>query len=258
MNKNVNIAAGCNLVTESYGVVKELEYCYAVLPWGATEPHNNHLPYLTDCYLAYAIAVESVSKTFSKYGIRGMVLPPIPLGSQNPGQTNQPFCLHARYQTQQYILKDILESLQNQGFQKLMIMNGHGGNNFKNMIRDFALDYPEIILTCCEWFKVLPQKDFFEMFDDHAGELETSVMMHYYPELVKLAVAGEGCINKFNIEAFNKGQVWTPRNWEKIAPDTGAGDPRKATTEKGKVFADKVTDILSEFYYDWITKTTYI
>lgn len=258
MNQNIDIAAGCNLVTENYGVVKELEYAYAILPWGATEPHNNHLPYLTDCYLAYAIAVESVSKTFSKYGIRGMVLPPIPLGSQNPGQTNQPFCIHARYETQRHILGDVVESLCSQGLGKLMIMNGHGGNNFKNMVRDLALDCPEMVIACCDWFKVLPQKDFFEMFDDHAGELETSVMMHYYPELVHLETAGEGRINKFNIDAFNKGQVWTPRNWEKIAPDTGAGDPRKATAAKGEIFAGKVTDVLADFYRDWVTKSIYL
>lgn len=249
--------SGIDLLKETYGVVKELHYDFAVLPWGATEPHNNHLPYLTDCYMAYAVAVDSVGKTLEQSGIRGMVLPPIPLGSQNPGQTNQPFCLHGRYETQRLVMRDIIESLQRQGINKLVIMNGHGGNNFKNMIRDFALDYPGMIIANSEWFKVIPPNDYFEMADDHAGELETSVMMHYYPELVRLETAGEGRVNKFNIEAFNKGQVWIPRHWEKIAPDTGAGDPRRATAEKGKRFAAAVTDALAAFYIDLVTKSIY-
>lgn len=257
MTTRIKRNRGIDLLQENYGVVKNNSYDFAVLPWGATEPHNNHLPYLTDCYLAYAIAVDSVNKTLDKHGIRGMVLPPIPLGSQNPGQTTQPFCLHGRYETQRLIMRDVIESLLRQGLKKLIIMNGHGGNNFKNMIRDFNLDYPDMLIACCEWFKVVPQKDYFEHFDDHAGEMETSVMMHYYPDLVHLETAGEGRINTFNIDAFNKGQVWIPRHWEKIAPDTGAGDPGKANAEKGKSFAAVVTDTLAEFYADLINKPVY-
>lgn len=257
MTTRIRRHKGIDLLQENYGVVKNNNYDFAVLPWGATEPHNNHLPYVTDCYLAYAIAVDSVNKALDKYGIRGMVLPPIPLGSQNPGQTNQPFCIHGRYETQRLIMRDVIESLLRQGLKKLIIMNGHGGNNFKNMIRDFNLDYPDMLIACCEWFRVAPQKEYFELFDDHAGEMETSVMMHYYPDLVHLETAGEGRINKFNIDAFNKGQVWIPRHWEKIAPDTGAGDPRRANAEKGELFAAVVTDTIAEFYADLINKPIY-
>lgn len=257
MSAKIDRENGIDLLRDSYGVVKECKYDFAVLPWGATEPHNYHLPYVTDCYLAYAVAVDSVNKTLNRHGIRGMVLPPIPLGSQNPGQTQQPFCLHGRYETQRLILRDVIESLMRQGLKRLVIMNGHGGNNFKNMIRDFCLDYPDMLIACCEWFKVIPQKDYFECFDDHAGEMETSVMMHYYPELVHLEMAGEGKINKYNIDAFNKGQAWIPRQWDKIAPDTGAGDPRRASAEKGERYATLATDAISDFFADLVTKPIY-
>lgn len=255
INKKTSI--GVNLLNDNYGDVRELSYAYAVLPWGATEPHNYHLPYFTDCHLAFNIAIDSVEKALRKYDVRGMVLPPIPLGSQNPGQTNQPFCLHGRYETQRLILIDIVDSLLRQGLKKLVIMNGHGGNNFKNMIRDLNVDYPDMLIACCDWFRVEPQKEYFELFDDHAGEMETSVMMHYCPDIVKLEQAGEGRINKFNIEAFNKGIVWIPRHWEKIAPDTGAGDPRRATAEKGRRFAEAVTDQIADFFNDLVSKDIY-
>ena len=257
MSTRINRNKGTDLLLENYGTVKNYSYNFAILPWGATEPHNQHLPYLTDCYLAHAIAVESVNKSLDKYGVRGMVLPPIPLGSQNPGQTNQPFCIHGRYETQRLVMKDVIDSLLRQGLKRLIIMNGHGGNNFKNMIRDFNIDYPDMFIACCEWFKVVPPKDYFELHDDHAGELETSVMLHYYPELVQLEIAGEGKANKFNIDAFNKGQVWIPRHWEKVTSDTGVGDPRRATAEKGERYVAVVTDILADFYADLVNKPIY-
>lgn len=257
MNQHTNDSKGMNLAIENYGVVKELQYDYALLPWGATEPHNYHLPYLTDCYLAQSIAVDSAVQAFDKYGVRGMVLPAVPFGSQNPGQSNQPFCIHGSYDTQRYILRDIVESLLRQGITKLVIINGHGGNNFKNMIRDFVISHPGMTIFTCEWFKLAKPKDFFEMPDDHADELETSVLMHYHPDLVDLKTAGDGCSTTFAIDALKEGMVWTPRNWEKVAPTTGIGDPKLATAEKGKAFAAAVTKKLASFYNDILTKELY-
>ena len=75
------------------------------------------------------------------------------MGSQNPGQRELPFCVHAHYDTQRAILTDIVASLYHQGFRRLLIVNGHGGNNFKNMIRALTLDYPGMLMMTSEWFK---------------------------------------------------------------------------------------------------------
>ena len=143
-----------DLSIETYGKIKGNPYSFAVLPWGSTEPHNYHLPYLTDCYLAHDIAVDAVAKAVDKYGVQGMVLPVIPLGSQNPGQRELPFCIHARYETQKLVLTDIVESLEFQNISILVIMSGHGGNSFKPMIRDLSVDFPEMLIVSCEWFAV--------------------------------------------------------------------------------------------------------
>lgn len=257
MSNRIERKLGTDLTKDNYGTVKDLKYDYAILPWGATEPHNYHLPYMTDCYLAYSIASDSVNQALEQYNIRGMVLPPICLGSQNPGQTDLPFCIHGRYETQKYILKDVIDSLLRHNIHKLLIMNGHGGNSFKNMIRDFSLDYPMMEVMSCEWFKVTPQKEIFDLPDDHAGEMETSVMMYYYPELVDLETAGDGNSKRFNIEALNKGLVWIPRHWTKVTSDTGVGDPRRASIEKGEKFAKATTATLAKFYSDWVTQPIY-
>lgn len=98
---------------------------------GATEPHNLHLPYMTDCILSHDVAVSAALIAKQKYGVNCMVMPPIGMGSQNPGQRELPFCIHTRYETQKAILTDIVSSLYVQGIRKLVIINGHGGNTLK-------------------------------------------------------------------------------------------------------------------------------
>lgn len=246
-----------DLEKENYGNLKGKLYSYAVLPWGATEPHNYHLPYLSDCYLSHAIAVDAVSKAWTNYDVKGMVLPAIPLGAQNPGQRELPFCLHTRYETQYNILKDIVDSLVYQGIKILVIVNGHGGNSFKPMIRDLNVDYPDMLIAYSDWFAVESQANYFEIKDDHAGEMETSVMMHYHPDLVDLSTAGDGASKLFNIESLNNKVAWVPRNWGKTTEDTGVGDPRKSTAEKGRTFANVVTDKLAKLFDELVNKSLY-
>lgn len=246
-----------DLLSASYNEIKDAEYSYAVLPWGATEAHNYHLPYLTDCYLSYDVSVDAVKKAFTLYKIKGMVLPPVTLGSQNPGQYDIAFCIHARYETQKAILSDVVASLDRQGINKLFVVNGHGGNNFKNMVRDLAFDFPSFTLIIANWYQVIPREGYFDHDGDHADELETSVLMHYRPQLVNLPVAGDGRCKPFQSPSLNEGIAWTPRNWAKISEDTGVGNPQLSTAVKGKKYADAVTGKLAELFMEVVTKEMY-
>ena len=75
MDKELDLAVTC------YGKVKPLKYDLVLLPWGATEPHNLHLPYLTDCILSHDIALDAAKLAKTHYGIRCMVMPYITAGS---------------------------------------------------------------------------------------------------------------------------------------------------------------------------------
>lgn len=252
MNREIDLSVS------TYGVARQFKYDVAILPWGATEPHNLHLPYMTDCILSQAVALDAAKRALRQYGVRCMVLPPVAMGSQNPGQRDLPFCIHYRYETQFSILKDIVASLQHQGIRRLLIVNGHGGNSFKQMIRDLSLvTHPSsIMIASAEWFKMASAKDFFEQPGDHADEIETSLMMHYYPELVRLEEAGEGKARSFAIEALREGKVWMPRHWTLVTDDTGIGNPALSTAEKGRRFADACADGFARFLRDFskITK----
>ena len=270
-----------DLSVSTYGVARQHQYDVAILPWGATEPHNLHLPYMTDCILSHAVAVDAAERALNEYGVRCMVLPPVMMGSQNPGQRDLPFCIHYHYETQYAILRDIVDSLSHQGMRRLLIINGHGGNSFKQMIRDLeptpfpspregssissgesvekTIQSPSLgegkgvgfLLASAEWFKMAPAKDYFEQPGDHADEIETSVMMHYHPELVRLEEAGEGRSRQFAIPALREGKVWMPRHWTLVTEDTGIGNPALSTAEKGHRFADACADGFAQFLRDF-------
>lgn len=248
---------GRKLAITPYGKTRGVKYDLAVLPWGATEPHNLHLPYLTDCILSEAIALDAAKQAEEKEGLKIMVLPPVAMGAQNPGQRDLLFCIHYRYETQKAILGDIVASLHHQGIRKMVIVNGHGGNSFKGMIRDLAVDYPDFLIASSEWFTVAPASDYFEEKDDHAGEMETSVMMYYHPEWVNVKEAGEGKGKPFGVKALNDKVAWVPRNWTKVTTDTGIGDPRKASVEKGKRFAAAVTARYAELFTELVRQPLY-
>ena len=232
-------------------------YHLAILPWGSTEPHNRHLPYCTDVLTTQAIAFEALEKA-SLRGVKAMVLPAIPLGSQNPGQVELTFCIHATQATQAAILGDIVASLKCQGIWKLLIMSGHGGNIFKGMIRDLMIANPGFTICHNEWFNIVPRDGFFEEeADDHAGELETSVMLHYYPEEVEMELAGEGRFHDFAIEGLNRKVAWAPRDWSQTTFDTGVGNPMKATAEKGRRYVEAIIPRIVDFITDFAFKDLY-
>lgn len=246
-----------DLSVTHYGAVRGRRFDMAILPWGATEPHNLHLPYLTDCLLSQGMALDAAAKAKEKYGIECMVLPPVQAGAQNPGQRDLQFCIHYRYETQKAILSDIVASLNAQGIDKLLIVNGHGGNSFKPMIRDLAVDYPDFLIAVSDWFTVLPAKEYFDNPGDHADELETSVMMHYHPELVDLNDAGPGKGRPFAAETLRRKVAWIPRHWQKVTDDTGIGDPSLATAEKGARYVADAADLYADLIRDLVKGPIY-
>ena len=114
--------------------ISEQEFELAILPWGATEAHNFHLPYGTDNYETEALVFEAARMAWEK-GAKVIVLPTIPLGV-NTGQSDIYMTLNMNPSTQQSILEDVVDSLDGYGVDKLLIVNGHGGNDFRQIVRE--------------------------------------------------------------------------------------------------------------------------
>ena len=235
------------LAETNWKTVKEMDYSIAVLPWGATEAHNYHLPYATDVYEADAVAAESAKKAWDK-NTKVIVLPCIPFGV-NTGQLDIKLCINMNPSTQYAILKDVVDVLIRADIKKLVILNSHGGNNFKNMIREMSIDFPEMFMCSINWWKVGNSNEYFDEPGDHAGELETSVIMHLKPELVlPLEEAGPGDAKSYKIKGFNAGWASGQRHWSLVTKDTGVGNPQFSTPEKGKAYLDMTTNEISAFF----------
>ncbi len=98
------------LAETTWKTVCEMKYDVAVLPWGATEAHNYHVPYGTDNYESEYIAAEAARLAWDA-GARVVVLPILPLGVQ-AGQLDIPFCVNLIPSTQTAVLGDIARSLE--------------------------------------------------------------------------------------------------------------------------------------------------
>jgi creatinine amidohydrolase len=226
-------------------IIQETEYKIAVLPWGATEAHNYHLPYATDSIQCDHVAAESARIAWGA-GVPVAVLPTVPYGVQT-AHAGIPFCINMNPSTQAALLGDVARSLDSHGIGKLVILNGHGGNHFRQMIRELQ---PRVRLFLCtiDWFRIVDPAPFFDEPGDHAGELETSMMMHIAPDLVRpLSEAGSGREFKSRIGAFHEGWAWAPRPWPKISADTGVGNPAASTAAKGEAYFKAVTGQIGQF-----------
>lgn len=232
------------LAETNWKALKDTQPQLAVLPWGATEAHNFHLPFSTDNIETDRIASEAAGKAYEE-GAKVIVLPAIPFGV-NTGQLDIKININMNPSTQFAILKDITDVLNRHKIFKLLILNGHGGNDFKQMIREMGSLYPEMFICTCNWFQSVDPSDFFENDGGHADELETSLMQYLVPELVMpLSEAGEGRGKKFRIQALNEKWAWAERKWSEVTSDTGIGNPSKATPEKGEKYFKEVVNKIS-------------
>ncbi len=265
----------------------------AVMPWGATEAHGWHLPHGTDVIEASAIAEGAVDRAVER-GAKVILLPAIPFGN-NAQQQDQVATIHFSTTTALAILRDVTASLVRQGIDRLVILNGHGGNAFAPLVRDVMLETGATILVVNFW-QVAPEtsRAVFPDPGDHAGDLGEAVDLEEVgvgpglhgsaqqrrrhrggavgvgleraEELHRVRAGlqhlgedrrhqegpvgpgedGPGQGGAFEIAKISQPGVWTPRPWSHSHPDTGCGDPRQATTEKGEAFFLAVCDALAE------------
>jgi creatinine amidohydrolase len=221
----------------------------AVLPWGATEAHNRHLPYGTDVIEATCIA-ERAAELALERGASVAVLPTIPFGN-NEQQLDQACTISFTTATAAAILNDVARSLTRQKIDRLVIVNAHGGNQLQPLVRD-AQSKHGLLIVVANFYEMAPdaKKAIFEKPGDHADELETSLLLHLRPELVELTQAGPGTRKPFEIKGLVQPGVWTPRPWSKSHADTGSGNPSLATADKGKRYFEAVTAALANVFID--------
>lgn len=239
------------LAETNYGTVKQQAYEVAVLPLGATEPHNLHLPYGIDTLEGDTVG-EKICESAWERGARVVLLPTIPYGTQT-NQREFPFAMNLNPSTLGAVITDLVESLVHQGIRKIVLLNSHGGNDLKSLLRELYGRTPAQLFLC-NWYTVFRDvyHEIFQEPDDHAGEMETSFALAFFPHLVARAADGrlradEGRKAPTRFEAVNQGWVSITRPWHLLTTNAGAGNPHAASADKGHRMIELLVDRLATF-----------
>jgi len=203
----------------------------AIIPIGATEQHAHHLPVMTDAFIAEKVCAEAAKR------IQAYLLPVQPFGTSIENMDG-PGTVTLRPLTLRSVLNDLVDSLYQQGYKKIFVINFHGGNFIlKPAIREINYDRKEGTV-----FYLDPWDALFAPEDLHAGFAETALMLYLW----------KGDLKYKNLKAVKPARhKRSDLDWIGMVGATkGAGywgDPSRATQADGKrIFEQLVTATLSE------------
>jgi creatinine amidohydrolase len=217
-----------------------VERCRTVyIPFGSVEEHGSHLPLSTDTIEAYEVGKRAAER------IPLFVAPPIHYGSCR-STSRHPGTISISTSTLKALLKDIVRSLHSHGLKNFIVLTGHAGGSHRMALQDageeLILEIADInmaVVTEYDLAKEAGARLIETRGDAHAGEIETSRIMHSHPHLVKGSAACEYPTFPTGILVRDKRSFWPGGVW---------GDPGKASAEKGRqiesLVADKVVELV--------------
>lgn len=217
-----------------------LRTCKTVfIPFGSVEEHGSHLPLSTDTIEAYEVGKRAAER------IPLFVAPPMHYGSCRSTSCH-PGTISISTATLKAILKDIVRSLRTQGMRNFVVLTGHAGGSHKMALQDageeLIVEFDDInvaVVTEYDLAREAGAHIIETRGDSHAGEIETSRIMHSHPHLVKGTAPEEYPAFPTGILVREKRKFWAGGVW---------GNPAKASAEKGRLIeslvADKVVELV--------------
>ena len=231
----------------------------AILPLGATEQHGPHLPLSVDSDLVCAVADGCLAHLTPAQHV--LILPPLSVTKSNE---HNAFAgtLTLSAETLLAVLRDLMAALARSGVQRLLLLNGHGGNTalLEVAAREGRVDH-RMIVAHASWSAFARYEDLFDpaamRYDLHAGDFETSAMRAVRPELVDMAAAKDFRTAMQDWEAAGHltgltGQPARP-GWviEDLNADGALGNAAAATAEKGAALIDRAARGLATYLADF-------
>jgi len=208
-----------------------------IIPFGSTEQHGTHLPLDTDTLQAIDIArVAATKRTL-------FVAPPVHYGvcrstAQHPGT------IGISTTTLKMLITDLISSLYVQGLRYFVLLSGHAGTTHMATLVDAGEEllnhFDDIQIAVIKEYDLAlaAGRDLLETpGDSHAGEIETSRLLHSHPQLVKGLSPAEYPSFPQGILVRDKQKYWPGGVW---------GDPTKASAAKGELLQQRMADKLCE------------
>ncbi len=221
----------------------------AILPVAATEQHGPHLPVMTDTAIAEGMIATVLARLPAD--LRVLFLPLQAIGKSNE-HLRSPGTVTFAAESLIRIWADIGEAVHRAGLRKLVIVNSHGGNTevIGIVARELRVRLGLLVATT-QWRRFGLPAGMYTPFDAthgiHAGDIETSLMLHFRPDLVDMSKAKLFASKAAAMEqdyqllrpAGQHGFGWIAQD---INPDGAVGDASLATAEKGRLTAEHQAD----------------
>jgi creatinine amidohydrolase len=229
-----------------------------ILPVGSTEQHGPHLPLMVDFALADAIAREAAAEMAAELPV--VVAPVLPFGCAHyhmdfAGTIDLPtdvFCA---------TLEAVVGSLVHHGFGRIMVLNGHGGNHGPAGVAVRNIHAKSGVAIALSSYWQLASEEIGAIRQSgpggvsHACELETSLMLHYFPHLVRREHFARHIpdIDRHwhAVDMFDGERVSIMESMRAYAPTGVLGDPTLASARKGAQFRAAIVQSLKRFLTRW-------
>jgi len=227
-----------------------------ILPTAAIEQHGHHLPLATDTLINNLLLGKALERIPAALPIYAMS--PVCYGKSNE-HLGFPGTLSVSAQTFLAVVRDVGASIAAAGFKKLVLYNTHGGNTslVDVLARDLRAEFGLRTFTLfgtggASFDGVSPQE---RTYGFHAGEVETALLLHAIPDLVRTSEYTANYIAQVDQPELLKPEgssanfAWLTKD---IAPSGVMGDPKPATAENGERWANEaaahISDILLAMY----------
>ena len=229
-----------------------------LLPLGAFEQHGKHLPLKVDEFMVNNIAIESVKKSHEK-NINSVVTPVIWSG-YSPHHLDFPGTISIKDETLISLIMDIVESLFKNKLERILILNGHGGNIgiLKNVLQKLKYDKNIYIATASYWDFAMKEIDNWRESKlggiNHACEMETSLMLHMQEDIVNKENIIDNPLTRSTytgVDLLAGGTVGVSASFKELSDHGVIGSPSLATKEKGadlfEIITNKICDFIEDF-----------
>jgi len=218
----------------------------AIVPTGSTEQHGPHLPMKHDMASVLYIAKRAAERLYPQ----AVITPAVSVGI-SPHHMSWPCSLTLQPETFMNVIFDICKSLRHHGIDKVLILNGHGGNTLAVRLVGFRVrDELKMKVAAFSYWELLDPAFMEKIIEEgvypgHAGEFETSTAYIIHPELIREDLIPKGGEKPPHLK-------FMILNQEEVCPEGVEINSSLGNPEKGKKILDALVNELESYLKKFI------